>query len=962
MLMATMTAPPDRWDRDESQRRVSHPLQRLRGTIRFYVTAEGLAILGLYVALWFWIGLLLDFGLFKLFGVDWVQVMPREMRIIILSGLIVGVVALITFKVLLRQIREFRDSALALVLERRFPKELGDRLITAVEMADPRLAERYGYSQSMIDHTIRDAADRVDRLPVGDVFDWRRLRRYGLIVAALLVGVYVLVGAAYCARSRQSPADFAVRFNNVATMWFERNILLRDTIWPRRAHLELLNFPESGELKIGRDAPPPALRVRAWKWVIADPEAPEGWRPMQWSDLNPQLLGSATLPALPPAGWQGWTMDDIELELDKPETQASLAPDVFGGLRSIFSQLEEQAASPRMARRLRQLQIPDKVLIYYRGDTVRSEQTLKKQADQQYSGVLTDLRESVRFTANGEDYYTPYKKITVVPPPSLIELTRDDEQPAYLYHRPPLGGQPGDLRGKKQLFPDSPVSLSGNASRIEVPAGTNITIKGKTDKPLRLPDGIRLRSRDGNSTIKAPIHQLDPLSFEVRFENLMAPVDFVFEFTDTDNVIGTRPVAIKPLDDTPPEVDAQVEVIRKTNQAYLVSVNAKVPFSGKIRDDHGLQEIAYEYALVSPQAQSLAAAGSIAGLFEFSPCLAAAPLLAPAYLSWVAVISRASAEEANRPPERVPLATFVRRLRESAADDVTLDVLQQRLREKPQQNLLRDYAMDFEEEFFDVQKLGLTVNEDVQVQPHYRMRLWLTAVDNNVETGPGIAQSKEKFNFLIVSENELLVEIAKEEESLHVKLEDTVNKLKDGRNKLEQVLQELPGLKPAEFSPMARRAEELQETLIKGWDVTREVHHDYQRILKELQVNRVRPKIIDKVEKTICEPLDGAISQEFVRADEALQAFHKVLEEKKADMPAANLAKEKLEELIDRLTRVLDAMGDITTINKLIEQLTKIRDQELKAETRFKQIKESLESDLLDSAFTPKPKTDDKKP
>src|SRR5207248_6534758 len=98
---------------------------------------------------------------------------------------------------------------------------------------------------------------------------------------------------------------------------------------------------------------------------------------------------------------------------------------------------------------------------------------------------------------------------------------------------------------------------------------------------------------------------------------------------------------------------------------------------------------------------------------------------------------------------------------------------------------------------------------------HYRMRLWVIATDSNIENGPGIGQSKERFHFLIISENELLTEIAKEEEGLHVKLEDTINRLKDGRAKLDQVARELPELKPDEFSPMARRAEEVMETLLK---------------------------------------------------------------------------------------------------------------------------------------------------
>ena len=46
-------------------------------------------------------------------------------------------------------------------------------------------------------------------------------------------------------------------------------------------------------------------------------------------------------------------------------------------------------------------------------------------------------------------------------------------------------------------------------------------------------------------------------------------------------------VVIRPAEDTPPDVDVEVEVIRKTNQGYLCTPRARIPFSGKIRDDHG---------------------------------------------------------------------------------------------------------------------------------------------------------------------------------------------------------------------------------------------------------------------------------------------------------------------------------------------------------------------------------------
>jgi hypothetical protein len=122
-----------------------------------------------------------------------------------------------------------------------------------------------------------------------------------------------------------------------------------------------------------------------------------------------------------------------------------------------------------------------------------------------------------------------------------------------------------------------------------------------------------------------------------------------------------------------------------------------------------------------------------------------------------------------------------------------------------------------------------------------------------------------------------------------------------------------------------------------------------------MQVNRVNPKIIEKVEKSICEPLDAIINQEFIRSDESLQAFQKALEEKKGDVLAAGLAREKLDQLIEKLTLVLDAMRDITTINDLIKQLERMKAEEITATERFKELKSRLDEDFLNRGLEKKP-------
>ena len=105
--------------------------------------------------------------------------------------------ALVAFVVMTRFFKEFRDSALALVLEKRFPNVLGDRLITAVELHNPKAAAKYGYSPELVAQTIHEAADRVEQVPVGQVFAWGRLYAYGLVLIYLSAGLYLLTAAGF---------------------------------------------------------------------------------------------------------------------------------------------------------------------------------------------------------------------------------------------------------------------------------------------------------------------------------------------------------------------------------------------------------------------------------------------------------------------------------------------------------------------------------------------------------------------------------------------------------------------------------------------------------------------------------------------------------------------------------------------------------------------------------------------
>ncbi len=272
--MATISTSVRSRNLAEAHERVRSPLERLRRFIRTYVSLEGAAVVGLYLALWFWIGMILDYGVFRLFHFDWVQETDWGARCGLLVILLSGLLAAVALTVLTRLFREFRDPALALVLERRYPQILGDRLITAVELADPRKAAEIGYSPAMVQETIHEAAQRVEQLKIKEVFDWNRLIRRGLLITILVVGGYLVAGGLFCTANALAGHNFTAagftQFHDVAGIWFERNILLRNVIWPRQAHLEYLDTPPfNGEYRIGRGDRGPTIRVRALKYVIA---------------------------------------------------------------------------------------------------------------------------------------------------------------------------------------------------------------------------------------------------------------------------------------------------------------------------------------------------------------------------------------------------------------------------------------------------------------------------------------------------------------------------------------------------------------------------------------------------------------------------------------------------------------------------------------------------------------------
>lgn len=930
---------------------IRNPLERLRSTIRRYVLLEGLAICGIVLAAWFWLGLLFDFGVFKVFHFDWVQEAPRSLRAIVLIGIVALLLGILAVKVVRRLMVEFSASSLALVLERRFPQQLGDRLITAVELADLKRAEQQGYSRELIGQTAQEAELRLQSVPIHDVFDWSRLRRLTARFIALTLGLFLVVGIAFSAITRTNPlTDFLVRFRDVSAIWFERNVLLWNTIWPRNVYLELVDFPTSGDLRVGRDNPAVRLKVRSINWLIADRNAPEGWRAMTWRDLTPSLLGG-DVPMMENTPNPTKSLDElnrlahIKTGLTPTETDAA-------NLRDMFERLADRAALPSMARTFRLLEIPTRVEIVTWGAKTSNETPIPLGTDQEYIGTLSDLKESVRFRARAGDYSTSVQSITLVPPPMLTSLMRNDLRPAYIYQRPPVDGGLDALRGLKQRIADQAISLSGPISQIGVPAGTDLELVGTLDKELVAAALIPTarKGEPGQSPIPLEL-SADRRGFRHAFGNVQSPMDFELEFTDTDNVRSRRHVLIEPAKDAVPAVNVTLDGIRKTNAGFMVTPVAMIPIAGTIADAYGIQSAEYDLSVVRLEtaavagAQASAAAGAA---MHFSPIDPSSLLTGVVALNEAnrTIVSGSAAPR----PYRFPLRSFEELARERAARDLILEELRKRLNDPPGESRhILQFEVKPKFEYLDLRDRlpDLKVKEEQALQPRYRVRLTVNATDFNVESGPGVGINKEPpFTVLVVSEPELLVEIANDERHLHFKMEEAISKLKDARLRLDKVSEELPTLDAGKIATMALRAQEIQDTIQKARDTSQEVLNEYSRLHREMELNRVMPKLVEKVRGEIIMPLEGALRLEFVQAEETGDRFRHELEASRK--PPADPLQLALDKLIDRLSRVMDAMGEIKGINDLITALRNIeKGQEQDIGAVLRKIKKEKEEELL---------------
>lgn len=206
---------------------VRHTLDRLRTAIRCYVTVEGAAHGLAWLGAAFWLSL----------ASDWFFEPPKAVRAAAVSAAGLVLAGVVIRQLLLRAVRPLSDASMAVLLERRF-RQLDDTLLTAV-MLTARSLEPEECDPRMLARTCREAAQRVEGLRLGDVFDFGPLKRSLLAACLLAISVVMMAGM----------------FPELLGVWARRSLLLADELYPRRTYLEVLGFdPPEQMRKVARGA------------------------------------------------------------------------------------------------------------------------------------------------------------------------------------------------------------------------------------------------------------------------------------------------------------------------------------------------------------------------------------------------------------------------------------------------------------------------------------------------------------------------------------------------------------------------------------------------------------------------------------------------------------------------------------------------------------------------------------
>jgi hypothetical protein len=207
------------------QGRVRGKLHRLRRALRARLAGEGLA----------WLLTALVTVVFVTLGIDYLlRLDDRPLRVAVMGAAGAGVLAVLWRQLLRPLLVPMDAAALALLVERKF-RQLGDRLISAIQFGREESLAPLGMSDAMVAATAEQANQIAERLDFDGVVERAGLRRASLTA---LAAVGLLAG-------------FTVWQYPIMSLWVQRNLAFANVDWPQDTYLRVEGGPDFKVLRGG---------------------------------------------------------------------------------------------------------------------------------------------------------------------------------------------------------------------------------------------------------------------------------------------------------------------------------------------------------------------------------------------------------------------------------------------------------------------------------------------------------------------------------------------------------------------------------------------------------------------------------------------------------------------------------------------------------------------------------------
>jgi len=203
-----------------------------------------------------------------------------------------------------------------------------------------------------------------------------------------------------------------------------------------------------------------------------------------------------------------------------------------------------------------------------------------RDAFQQYSYTFRGVLAPIELDVHGGDCTVGGLRIEVVDNPTIVEMTLDCRYPDYMAR---------EARSR---------SFTGV---MQIPQGTEVTLRGRTNKPLR---EVRVESALEETPGKpdfARIDEANPREFVYPLGKLTEDKTLLFHLHDADEVRNREPfrVALAAVADAAPELDVELRGI-----GSAVTAQARIPVVGKVTDDYGLARAWFAFAVDQKEGQT----------------------------------------------------------------------------------------------------------------------------------------------------------------------------------------------------------------------------------------------------------------------------------------------------------------------------------------------------------------------